>query len=93
MSNKPTSEILPMDHYLKYNGQRVHWFIGDGIFAEGQNGFTNRWHAWGSCNGKAYQMYATYNSNTRELMGIKVLPKVQGQDHYFHQPTYDLLTK
>jgi hypothetical protein len=93
MSNKPTTDILPANHYTKYNGLKIYWFIGDGVFVDGQNGITYNWHAWGSCNGRAYQMHALFNSTTRELLNIKVLPKITGQDYYFHQETYDLLTK
>lgn len=85
--SKPTSQILPTDHITEYNGQKVKWFIGDTDFNNGL------WQAWGSCNGHAYQMFAHFNYSTRELSGIKVLPRVAGQDYYFHKETYDLLTK
>lgn len=115
-----TTVILPQDHFIIYNGVKVHWFIGDWnsyraeklgltytneeghICSKTDNGAC--WEAWGSCNGRAYQMFAWFDSGKRQLSEIMVNPKKQKyQDdkgntykkdaYYFHQETYDLLTK
>lgn len=51
------------------------------------------WEAWGSCLGHAYQLFAWFNPETRELIDIHPLPRVEGQDHYFNQEIYDKLIK
>ncbi len=82
--NKPISYVLPEDHYMEYNGIRVHWFIGD-------LNSKSCWEAWGSCLGKAYQLFAWYNRETKELTEICV-NKDNGSS-YFSQENYNLLTK
>lgn len=82
---KPTTQKLPTDHYTEYNGQKVHWFIGD---FDADN---DHWQAWGSCNGHAYQLFAKYHEGTRTLFDIIVL--YDPNNPYHHQETYELLTK
>ena len=94
-----TKCLLPLDHYITYNGVKVHWFIGDFNFT-GQY-----WEAWGSCNNRAYQMAAKYGGSSelpiikgffpkkRLLYDIVVLKKLEGQNNsYFNQENYNLLT-
>lgn len=99
--------ILPKDKFVEYNGIKTKWFIGDINHSKAKElGLNPRWdkdghlidsgpywEAWGSCNGQMYQLFAWYNSATRELIDIHALERVEGQDHYFHQETYDMLTK
>lgn len=50
------------------------------------------WEAWGSCMDKAYQLFAWYNSETRELIDITPLARVEGQDYYYDDNIYKALT-
>ena len=96
--SKPTELILPEDQWTEYNGQKIHWFIGDEI---GQhNGWPTSWHAWGAyydANGKCYpyRMHGNFNSKTRLLSNITVnkKPTNPGSMIYWDENTYNLLTK
>lgn len=79
------SLVLPENQFTEHNGRQVHWFIGD------YNTSLQAWEAWGSCNGHAYQMFSLYHQETRTLINPIVLND-EG-NIYFHQETYDLLTK
>lgn len=50
------------------------------------------WEAWGSCMGKAYQLFAWFDGVTRELIDPHPLQRVEGQDYYFDQEIYNKLT-
>lgn len=49
------------------------------------------WEAWGSCLGKAYQLFAWFDTETRELIDIH--PLANNGSPYFKQENFDLLTK
>jgi hypothetical protein len=102
----PTTAKLGEDHIMYYNGVKVHWVIGDvnmakatelGLVEEkeknifGLTGDGPYWEAWGSCNGRPYQLFAWFDKGTQMLSNIIVLndPK----NDYFHQETYEILTK
>ena len=87
--SRPTEQILPDTFITEYNGQQVKWFIGDWYSRIGY------WQAWGSVNGRAYQMGANFSWKTRALKDITVFKKtgIKEQDYYFDQETFDLLTK
>ncbi len=110
--------LLPEDRTIIYNGVETRWFIGDINISralrlgcvtqeDGNRFITNHdgafWEAWGSCNGRVYQLSAWYSAKTRELVDIEVLPRkqkkvnldgttVEEDAYYFHEETYRLLT-
>lgn len=118
LTNNKSRAILGKNRQTKFNGQQVRWFIGDLNFGKAKelgcikninetqriinnNGFY--WEAWGSCNGKMYQLFAWYNKEKNELSDINVLPPkiyytnrdgetIEEDSYYFDQQTYDLLT-
>ncbi len=97
-NNKPSFFFLPQDHCTVYNRQKIHWFIGDGKWRAGETYRPRLWHAWGAYYDEAgkcypYVMYAVYDSTSRMLSEITVLPKRPGQEYYFNQNVFDILTK
>jgi hypothetical protein len=76
--------VLPSNHILKYNNVDVKWFIGD------YNWKGQFWEAWGSCEGRPYQMFAKFNQYSRVLSDLHVFNN--RTNIYFHEPTYNLLT-
>lgn len=78
-----------------YNGTPVRWWLGDAIpDYKGYNGdmsLCRKWEAWASANGNPYQLNAIWDRETEELSNVTVLS--DKTNPYFHQETYDLLTK
>ena len=68
----------------KYNGVTVKWFIGD------WNTRVNTWEAWGSVEGKAYQLSAWFNRERQELYDIKV--NSDEKNYYYDAVIYKKLT-
>jgi len=95
------------DRTMMYNGIPVKWFIGDLNFSRAKElgctepfGYSGGckvvkpgpyWEAWGSCLGKAYQLFAYFNEETSELTEIRVCEN--NGSSYFSQENYDKLTK
>lgn len=94
------------DITISYNGIPVKWFIGDinfkkaveiGCAKKDDKGITitnkdgHYWEAHGSCLGKAYQMFAWFNTETLELIDIRA--NKGGERTNFDQEIYNKLTR
>ncbi len=92
------------DRTMMYNGIEVKWFIGDINWSRAKelgltkpyekDGYTTSgegpyWEAWGSCLGKAYQLSAWFNKETKELSDIE--PIYDPDNSYFNQEIYNKL--
>lgn len=96
--------VLPANYRTVHGGIEIKWFIGDINFDIAVKlgcaewiGNTGRmlknsgayWEAWGSLNGKAYQLAAWFDRETRVLSNITILD--DEANYYYSKETVDLL--
>lgn len=86
--NKTYKEVKKRDWLLRK--KKVLVFDG---FVEGKliNKEGAYWEAWGSCNGKTYQLNAWFDRETRELSDITI--HGDKNNYYYDAETYKMLTK